>query len=390
MLFGSSKLHLRVLKIIKIMRIGIVGGGQLGRMFIQNALNYGHEIWTLDPDPEAPCSQISHRFICADRNDESAVYEMGKQCDVVTIEIENVSVEALERLEQEGVAVYPQPRILKMVKDKGAQKLFYEAHGFPTAPYALVQSKEDLKKHTDLFPVMQKMRVGGYDGKGVTPVRSLDDLETAFDAPSVLEQWVDYEVELSVLVARNANGDVRSFPVVEQVFNSEANLVDYLVSPANVSAEIESEARSMAERLVTEIDMVGLLAVELFLTKDGKVLINEIAPRPHNSGHHTIEACYTSQFDIHMRSILNWPLGDTSLRSAGAMINLLGEKGYSGPVVYQGMAEAIDQSGVYPHVYGKALTKPFRKMGHVTVLAADREAALEKAQKVKQLIKVIA
>lgn len=372
------------------MRIGIVGGGQLGRMFIQNALNYGHEIVTLDPDPEAPCSGISHEFICADRNDEEAVYTMGKSCDVVTIEIENVSIAALKRLEAEGVKVFPQPRILEMVKDKGAQKLFYQEHGIPTAPFALVESKEEINEHLDLLPVMQKMRVGGYDGKGVTPVKGPEDIENGFDAPSVLEQWVDYEVELAVLVARNEAGEVRSFPVVEQVFNDEANLVDYLVSPARIAAEIEEKARGLAEKLIQEIDMVGLLAVELFLTKDGKVLVNEIAPRPHNSGHHTIEACYVSQFDIHMRSILNWPLGDTSLRTPAAMINLLGEKGHSGPVQYEGLPTAIATTGVYPHIYGKALTKPFRKMGHVTVVGETSEDALEKAKAVKEGIRVIA
>ena len=372
------------------MRIGIVGGGQLGRMFIQNALNYGHEIVTLDPDPDAPCSQISHEFVCADRNDEEAVYNMGNTCDVVTIEIENVSVPALKRLEAEGVKVFPQPRILEMVKDKGAQKLFYQEHGIPTAPFALVEHKNEIHEHLDLLPVMQKMRVGGYDGKGVTPIKSAADIGGGFDAPSVLEQWVDYELELAVLVARNENGEVASFPVVEQVFNDEANLVDYLVSPARISPEIEKTARELAEKLISEIDMVGLLAVELFLTKDGQVLVNEIAPRPHNSGHHTIEACFVSQFDIHMRSILNWPLGDTSLRTPAAMINLLGEKGYSGPVIYQGLPEAIRVNGVYPHVYGKALTKPFRKMGHVTVVGGSSEEALEKAKAVKEGIRVIA
>ncbi|MEX2597581.1 MAG: ATP-grasp domain-containing protein, partial [Salibacteraceae bacterium] len=296
------------------MRIGIIGGGQLGRMFIQNALNYGHEIFTLDPDPEAPCSKISHYFECADRNDEQAVYEFGKQCDVVTIEIENVSVEALKRLESEGINVFPQPHILEMVKDKGLQKSFYKKHGFPTASFALVNEKKEIASHMDLLPVMQKLRVGGYDGKGVVPIKSSADIDGGFDAPSVLEQWVDFEMELAVLVARNENGDVRSFPVVEQVFNAEANLVDYLVSPARIEPEVEMHARELAERLIVDLNMVGLLAVELFLTQDGSLLINEIAPRPHNSGHHTIEACFSSQFDVHMRSILNWPLGDTSLR----------------------------------------------------------------------------
>jgi 5-(carboxyamino)imidazole ribonucleotide synthase len=372
------------------MRIGIVGGGQLGRMFIQNALNYGHEIVTLDPDPNAPCSAISHEFICADRNDEEAVYAMGKGCDVVTIEIENVSVAALKRLEAEGVKVFPQPRVLEMVKDKGAQKEFYRQHGLPTAPYALVSSRYEINQHLDLLPVMQKMRVGGYDGKGVTPIKSSKDIPSGFDQPSVLEQWVDYQLELAVIVARNEGGEIASFPVVEQVFNEEANLVDYLVSPARIPQEVEKEARRLAEALIEQLDMVGLLAVELFLTRDGKVLINEIAPRPHNSGHHTIEACFSSQFDLHMRSILNWPLGDTSLRTPAAMINLLGEKGFEGPVVYEGLSEAIATSGVYPHIYGKASTKSFRKMGHVTVVGASSEEALQKAQTVKERIRVIA
>lgn len=359
-------------------------------MFIQNALNYGHEIVTLDPDVEAPCSKISHEFVHANRNDAEAVYAMGKSCDVVTIEIENVSIEALKKLEAEGKKVFPQTRILEMVKDKGVQKEFYREHGLPTAPFAIVSSKEEIKDHVDLLPVMQKMRVGGYDGKGVTPIKSEADIESGFDAPSVLEQWVDFEMELGVLVARNERGEVKSFPVVEQVFNPEANLVDYLVSPARISEEKEMECRQLAESLIEKLEMVGLLAVELFLTKDGTVLINEIAPRPHNSGHHTIEACFTSQYDIHMRSILNYPLGDTSLRSPAAMINLLGEKGFSGPVVYEGMAEAIEKGGVFPHVYGKALTKPFRKMGHVTVLGATSEEALENAKKVKEQIRVIA
>ena len=371
------------------MRIGIVGGGQLGRMFIQNALNYGHEIVTLDPDPSAPCSAISHEFICADRNDFDAVYAMGKACDVVTIEIENISIEALEKLELEGIPVYPQPRILKLVKDKGVQKQFYSDHGFATAPFALVENRDQINDHLHLLPVMQKMRVGGYDGRGVTPIKSQDDIHSGFDAPSVLEQWVDYEMELSVLVARNGKGDVLSFPLVEQVFNDEANLVDYLVSPARVDQAIEDEARRTAERLISEIDMVGLLAVEMFLTRDGQILINEIAPRPHNSGHHTIEACFTSQYDIHMRAILNWPLGDTALTSSAAMINLLGEKGYEGPVNYDGLEEAIAQGGVYPHIYGKSVTKPFRKMGHVTVLGSSSEEALHKAKAVKEKIKVI-
>ncbi len=371
------------------MTIGIVGGGQLGRMFIQNGLNYGLTFHVLDPDPEAPCEPIAHKFICADRNDEEAVYQFGQQCDVITIEIENVSIEALKRLEAEGKKVFPQPHVLERIKDKGLQKLFYQEHGIATAPFLLVDSKEEAKQHIDFLPAMQKMRVGGYDGKGVHPLHSEQDIEQGFDAPSVLEKWVPDVAEYAMLVARNESGEVSSFPLVELVFNPEANLVDYLVSPAKVDSGIEVKAREMAESLIAKLDMVGLLAVELFLSKEGELMVNEVAPRPHNSGHHTIEACVSSQFDQLLRSILNWPLGDTKLQTPAAMINLLGEKGHTGKVVYKGMDEAISTSGVYPHVYGKALTKPFRKMGHVTVIGDTREDALAKAEKVKETIKVI-
>lgn len=371
------------------MKIGIIGGGQLGRMFIQNGLNYGLEFLVLDPDPEAPCSAIANEFVCADRNDEEAVYNLGKKCDVVTIEIENVSISALKRLRDEGIPVFPQPEVLEVIQDKGIQKQFYRDNNLPTADFALIDSKEDIFKHQELLPVMQKMRVGGYDGKGVTPIKSLEDVETAFDAPSVLEKWVPNALEIAVLVSRNSKGEIKSFPVVELVFNPEANLVDYLVSPARIDVELEAKAREISESLIKKLDMVGLLAVEMFVTADGEVLINEMAPRPHNSGHHTIEACFTSQYDQHLRSIMNWPLGSTVLRSAAAMINLLGEKGHSGPVHYAGLEDAIEETGVFPHMYGKALTKPFRKMGHVTVLDNNTKDALLKAQRVKEMIQVV-
>jgi 5-(carboxyamino)imidazole ribonucleotide synthase len=371
------------------MKIGIIGGGQLGRMFIQNGLNYGLEFLVLDPDPEAPCSAIANEFVCADRNDEEAVYKLGKKCDVVTIEIENVSIAALKRLRDEGTPVFPQPEVLEIIRDKGIQKQFYLDNDLPTADFVLVNSKAEIVNHQELLPVMQKMRVGGYDGKGVTPIKYLADLDTAFDAPSVLEKWVPNTLEISVLVSRNSKGEIKSFPVVELVFNPEANLVDYLVSPARIDIELESKAREISESLIKKLDMVGLLAVEMFVTADGDVLINEMAPRPHNSGHHTIEACFTSQYDQHLRSIMNWPLGSTVLRSAAAMINLLGAKGHAGPVHYAGLEDAIEETGVFPHMYGKALTKPFRKMGHVTVLDTNTKDALLKAQRVKETIQVV-
>jgi 5-(carboxyamino)imidazole ribonucleotide synthase len=371
------------------MRIGIIGGGQLGRMFIQNGLNYGHEFHVLDPDPEAPCSAIAHKFVCADRNDEEAVYQLGIECDVVTIEIENVSISGLKRIRDKGIDVYPQPEILEMIRDKGLQKQFYRDNHLPTADFALINSREEIKDHLHLLPVMQKMRIGGYDGKGVTPLINESDVSTALDAPSLLESWVTDATEIAVLVARNPDGDVKSFPVVELVFNPEANLVDYLVSPARISVDLEAKAREISENLVRKLDFVGLLAVEMFVTQSGEVLINEIAPRPHNSGHHTIEACFTSQYDQHLRSILNWPLGSTVLRSAAAMINLLGERGFEGPVIYEGLSDAISENGVYPHLYGKRITKSFRKMGHVTVLDNTTTDALAKAQRIKEAIRVI-
>jgi 5-(carboxyamino)imidazole ribonucleotide synthase len=358
-------------------------------MFIQNGLNYGLEFLVLDPDPEAPCSAIANEFVCADRNDEEAVYKLGKKCDVVTIEIENVSIAALKRLRDEGTPVFPQPEVLEIIRDKGIQKQFYLDNDLPTADFVLVNSKAEIVNHQELLPVMQKMRVGGYDGKGVTPIKYLADLDTAFDAPSVLEKWVPNTLEISVLVSRNSKGEIKSFPVVELVFNPEANLVDYLVSPARIDVELESKAREISESLIKKLDMVGLLAVEMFVTADGDVLINEMAPRPHNSGHHTIEACFTSQYDQHLRSIMNWPLGSTVLRSAAAMINLLGAKGHAGPVHYAGLEDAIEETGVFPHMYGKALTKPFRKMGHVTVLDTNTKDALLKAQRVKETIQVV-
>ncbi|GAB4378846.1 MAG: 5-(carboxyamino)imidazole ribonucleotide synthase [Salibacteraceae bacterium] len=371
------------------MKIGIIGGGQLGRMFIQNGLNYGIQFHVLDPDPQAPCSKIAHRFVCADRNDADAVFELGKCCDVVTIEIENVSIDGLKRLEKEGVPVYPQPRVLELVRDKGLQKEFYQNNGLPTADFALVGSASEIANHHDMIPVMQKLRVGGYDGRGVKPLKKADDINGAFDEPSVLEKWVDFKTELAVLVARNRDGQVKSYPVVEMVFNPEANLVEHLISPARIDIETEVRARELAEQLITKLDMVGLLAVEMFMKEDGQVLINEIAPRPHNSGHHTIEACFTSQYDQHLRAIMNWPLGHTVLRCAAAMANLLGEKGHSGPVKYHGLEKALALPGVYPHIYGKTHTKPFRKMGHVTILGNTSVEALATARQLSGMIKVV-
>jgi 5-(carboxyamino)imidazole ribonucleotide synthase len=370
-------------------RIGVLGGGQLGRMLIQETINYDVQVHCLDPDAEAPCRDIAHSLTVGSLNDFDTVYQFGKDKDVITVEIENVSIEALEKLEGEGKKVFPQPAVLKIIRDKGLQKQFYADHNIPTPAFYLVNNKEEINNYISEFPFMQKMRTGGYDGKGVTPLRNEKDLETAFEVPSVLEKFVDFEKELSVIVARNENGETKVYPTVECEFSPEANLVEFLFSPADVTPAIEKAAEELAISIIDKLGMVGILAVELFLTKDGQLLVNEIAPRPHNSGHHTIECNVTSQFEQHMRSVLNLPLGDTRIIQPGVMINLLGEKGYQGSVFYQGLENAIAIPGVKPHIYGKTETKSFRKMGHITIVASTLEEAKTNGRKVKELVKVI-
>ena len=370
-------------------QLGVLGGGQLGRMLIQETINYDVQVHCLDPDAEAPCKDIAHSLTIGSLNDFDMVYNFGQNKDVITVEIENVSIEALEKLEGEGKKVFPQPAVLKIIRDKGLQKQFYADHNIPTPAFYLVNNKEEINNYIAEFPFMQKMRTGGYDGKGVTPLRNEKDLENAFEVPSVLEKFVDFEKELSVIVARNENGETKVYPTVECEFSPEANLVEFLFSPADVTPAIEKAAEELAISIIDKLGMVGILAVELFLTKDGQLLVNEIAPRPHNSGHHTIECNVTSQFEQHMRSVLNLPLGDTRIIQPGVMINLLGEKGYQGSVIYQGLENAIAIPGVKPHIYGKAETKSFRKMGHITIVAPTLEEAKTNGRKVKDLVKVI-
>jgi 5-(carboxyamino)imidazole ribonucleotide synthase len=371
-------------------KLGILGGGQLGRMFIQEAANLDVNVYILDPEVHAPSSKIAHHFEQGSITEFESVYNFGKDKNVVTIEIEHVNVEALLKLESEGVHIYPQPRLIQMVQDKGSQKEFYQKHSIATADFRLIENAAELNQHLDFLPCVQKLRRGGYDGKGVQVLRTTADLTKAFDAPSVLEKFVDFEKELSVIVARNVQGDIKSFPVVELEFNPEANLVEFLFSPADISAELETKAQAVAQSVIEKMQMVGVLAVEMFLTKSGEILVNEIAPRPHNSGHQTIEGSYTSQYEQHLRAILGLPLGSTDIILPSVMLNLLGEKNYSGNVVYQGLTEALAIKGVYPHIYGKTTTKSFRKMGHVTVLNESLHEAKIIAEKVKQMIRVIA
>ena len=372
----------------KDLRLGVLGGGQLGRMLIQAANDLNIHIHCLDPDPNAPCSEIAHSFSCGSLTDFNTVLNFGSDKHLITVEIENVNVEALIELEKKGVKVFPQPNVLKLIQDKGLQKEFYIKNNIPTAAFELISSKAELLLKTD-FPFVHKLRTGGYDGKGVKIISNLSEAEQSFDAPSVIEEKIDFQKELSVLVARNEKGEIKTFPLVECEFNPEANLVEFLFSPADVSPEIELKAKEIASQLIEKLNMVGLLAVELFLTKSNELLVNEIAPRPHNSGHHTIECCTTSQFSQHLRAILNLPLGDTSLIQAGAMINLVGEKEFNGPVIYDGLENLLSIPGVFPHLYGKEISKPFRKMGHITITGKNIDELKAKRDKIKGLIRVI-
>lgn len=370
-------------------RLGMVGGGQLGRMFIQEAINFDVHVHVLDPDANAPCKHIAHSFTQGSLNDYDTLYTFGLDKDVLTVEIENVNIEALEALEKLGKKVFPQPRVLRIIKDKGIQKEFYKDHNIPTAPFQLTENLEDVKQLANQLPFVQKMRTGGYDGKGVQVLRTENDFEKAFETPSVIEEMIPFEKEISIIVARNENGEMAVYPAVECEFSEEANLVEFLFAPANISTEIEYKAIELAKSVIEKLEMVGILAVELFLTKDSSLLVNEIAPRPHNSGHHTIECNVTSQFEQHMRSVLNLPLGSTEILQAGAMINLLGEKGYEGDVYYEGLEKFIGKPGVHPHIYGKAQTKSFRKMGHVTIAGKDLIKVKELALEVKNGIRVL-
>ncbi|MDG2154240.1 MAG: 5-(carboxyamino)imidazole ribonucleotide synthase [Crocinitomicaceae bacterium] len=368
-------------------KIGVLGGGQLGRMLIQEAINLNLHIHIMDPDQNAPCASIAQTFTCAALTDFDAVIEFGKDKNLITVEIENVNIEALEALEKNGVQVYPQPHVLKIIKDKGTQKQFYETNDIPTSPFELIQSANELTKASIKFPVVQKLRTGGYDGRGV---QILKDGQSSFDAPSIIENLIDFEKEISIIVARNDKGQVSTFPSVECEFNPEAHLVEFLFSTAEISHEIEKKAKEIASDVIEKLDMVGILAVEMFLTKSGDLLVNEIAPRPHNSGHHTIECCETSQFAQHLRAILGLPLGSTALIQPGAMINLLGEKGHTGTAIYEGLSELLNHTHVFPHLYGKEQTKPLRKMGHITITGNSIEEVKETTEKIKDLIHIVA
>jgi len=370
-------------------KLGVLGGGQLGRMLIQAGLDFNIRFSVLDPDAQAPCHNLAP-FTHGKLTDFDTVLAFGRTCDLITIEIENVNTEALRELEKMGKKVFPQPHLIELIQDKRKQKEFYRTHNIPTAEFVLVNNRADVHEHAGFLPAVNKLGKEGYDGRGVQILRTPGDLNKAFDKPGLLEKLIDFDKEIAVIAARNERGEVSTFPAVEMVFHPEHNLVEYLYSPASISAGIAEQADAVARRLVEQLQLVGLLAVEMFVTKDGQVLVNEVAPRPHNSGHHTIEANVTSQYEQHLRAIFNLPLGNTRIVQPSAMVNLLGEAGYEGPAKYQGLETVLKETGVHVHLYGKYVTKPFRKMGHVTITVDRADDLKQKVEFVKRTLKVIA
>ncbi len=370
-------------------KVGVLGGGQLGRMLIQSGIDLNMTFAVLDPDENAPCRSISE-FTAGKLTDYDTVMRFGASCDLITVEIENVNTRALRDLAAAGKKVFPQANVLELIQDKREQKKFYGTQGIPTAPFVLTETRAELERHLEMLPAVHKLGREGYDGRGVQIIRRAEDVQKGFDAPGLLERFVDFEKEISVIVARSEDGRLSSFPPVEMVFHPEANLVEYLFSPARIDRSIASLADGISRQIITALNMVGVLAVEMFVTPDGKVLVNEIAPRPHNSGHQTIESNVTSQYEQHLRAILGLPMGDTSIVRPSAMVNVLGAEGYSGIARYEGLKDVLALPGAHVHLYGKKVTKPFRKMGHVTIVDADMDSLQKKAKFVRDHLKVIA
>ncbi len=375
-------------------KLGILGGGQLGKMLCQSASRWGLHTHILDTSKDFPAGAVCDSFTEGDFKNFEDVVAFGQSMDAVTIEIESVNSDGLRALREKGVVVHPSPESLDIIKDKGLQKQFYRENGLPTATFELFECKADLMAEVTSgdrsFPFVVKARRDGYDGRGVAMIRNQDDLDNCFDKPLLVEPLLDLELEISVVVARNIQGEVKSFPTVGMHFYPIANLVDYLYCPSGIGPALESEAIQIAQSAIEGLDICGLLAVEMFVTRSGEILINEVAPRPHNSGHHTIEATSVSQFEQHIRGVVGLPLADPVLRSPAVMINILGSEGYTGDAIYQGIPESLALGDVHVHLYGKQITKPFRKMGHATILAPNLEQAIEKSKLVRSQIKVVA
>lgn len=374
-------------------KLGILGGGQLGKMMLYDTRKYDIQTYVMDPNPEAPCKIAANHFETGDLMDYDKVVAFGQKVDLLTFEIESVNVDALAFLEKQGKKVFPSASTLRKIQNKSVQKDFYKAQNIPTADFQNFENLDKLNsaltKDQIKMPFVWKSSLGGYDGKGVKVVKSKNDVENLPNVSCLVEDLVDFQTEISVVVARNESGEIKTYPVVEMEFHPEANQVEYVICPARISDEIAKKARLLAEKVSASFEHVGLLAVEMFLTKNDEILVNEVAPRPHNSGHFSIEGSFTNQFEQHLRAILNLPLGSTESKTNAVMVNLVGHENYEGEVVYENISEIMAMPGVTPHIYGKKITRPFRKMGHVTIINQDLTEARAVAEQVKGKIKVI-
>jgi 5-(carboxyamino)imidazole ribonucleotide synthase len=372
-------------------KLGILGGGQLGKMMLFDTRKFDIQTYVLDPSNEAPCKIACNKFFQGNLMDFDTVYNFGKQVDVLTFEIELVNLDALEKLESEGIKVFPSPKTLRLIQNKGIQKDFYSNNTIPTAAYRRFENLESLKAESQnlKLPFVWKCTEFGYDGMGVKIIRTLSDLDNLPNVECISEEMIPFKNELSVIVCRNVSGEIKTYPVVEMEFHPEANQVEYVICPARIDDKVAEKARAIALNVSEKFNHVGLLAVEMFQTIDDEIIVNEVAPRPHNSGHHTIEASYTSQFENHIRAILDLPLGNTDSKVAGIMVNLVGAEGFSGDVVYENIETIMGWNGVTPHIYGKKETRPFRKMGHVTIVNENMVEARKIAENVKNTIRVI-
>ncbi len=370
------------------MKVGILGGGQLGRMLLQAAANYTVETHVLENDQHCPSAHLCHHFTKGDITDYDTVYDFGKNLDAITIEIESVNVDALDQLEKEGVKIYPTPAAIRIIKNKIVQKQFYKDHGIPSATFKITKSKDEVALHEHLLPAVHKIAEGGYDGKGVQIINTLEDLNKAFDAPSVLERKVAIQKEIALIVAMDSTGATAIYPISEMMVNPSLNLLDYQISPALIPEKVLWVVEAISIKLVKALNSPGLFAVELFIDKNNEVWVNETAPRVHNSGHHTIEANHCSQFDMLWRIMLGYPLGNTAPILPAAIINIIGEDNYSGEAIYEGLEEVLKIDNAFVHLYGKKQTKPGRKMGHVTIMHSSYQDLTHKANKIKNLLKV--
>jgi 5-(carboxyamino)imidazole ribonucleotide synthase len=371
------------------LKVGILGGGQLGRMLLQAAANYPVETHVLENDDECPSAHLCRYFLKGDIRDFDSVYSFGKPLDVITIEIENVNIDALEKLEREGVTIIPKPAVLRTIKNKSLQKQFYTSHQIPTAEYKIITSKKEISEHAHLLPAVQKLSEGGYDGRGVQVIDGLASVDSGFDQHSVLEKKIKIKQEIAAIVAVGQDGKTTLYPPVEMVFNQDLNQLDYQLAPAPISQKVLWKIEAIALSVVKNFSSPGLFAVELFVDDKEEVYVNETAPRVHNSGHHTIEAHYSSQFDMLWRIILGYPLGNTKAIMPSAMVNIIGDEGYSGPAHYSGLEEVLKIENAFVHLYGKQETRPGRKMGHVTIMSMEKQDLIHNAHKVKNSLKVI-